>query len=387
MSSSSIVSESATAGPVGTATKRLLSLDVFRGATIATMILVDDPGGADTYWPLRHAEWNGWTPTDLVFPFFLFIVGVAMAFSFNSRLQRGESRQQLFGHVLWRGLALFALGMFLNGFPNHYHLATWRVYGVLQRIALCYVMTAILALWSDYRGWLVAATVCLAGYWILLRYMPVAGFGLPGRAVPLLDPDQNLTAWLDRKLLFGHLYEGTRDPEGLLSSVPAVATCLSGLLTGHWLGSRYSAGKKVRAMLSVGIACVLLGEISNVWLPINKKLWTSSYVLLTTGFALVSLAFCYWLFDMKRRKGPISKFFVIYGMNAIAAYVLAELLAIGLSVIPAGQGMSLQDYIYQLVFMPLASPPNASLLFATTFTFVCWLPMWLLYRNRVFIKI
>ena len=204
-----------------------MSLDLFRGATIAGMILVNNPGDEPSaYWPLKHAEWNGWTPTDLVFPFFLFIVGVAMAFSFSSRLKRGESRQQLMAHVLWRGLVLFALGMFLNAFPNQYHLATWRIYGVLQRIAICYVISAILVLWSRQRGWIIAILTCLVGYWVLMRFVPVPGFGAPAHDVPLLDPDRNIAAWLDRKLLFGHLYEGTRDPEGVLSTIPAIATSL-----------------------------------------------------------------------------------------------------------------------------------------------------------------
>src|ERR1022692_4261344 len=157
---------------------RLMSLDLFRGATIAGMILVNNAGDEpSSYWPLKHAEWNGWTPTDLVFPFFLFIVGVAMAFSFSSRLKRGESRQELLGHVLWRGLMLLALGLFLNGFPNQYHLASWRLYGVLQRIAICYVITAVLALWTGWRGWIVAGFGGLAGYWVFMRFVPVAGFG------------------------------------------------------------------------------------------------------------------------------------------------------------------------------------------------------------------
>src|SRR5579863_4084323 len=225
---------------------RLMSLDLFRGATIAGMILVNNAGDeSSSYWPLQHAQWNGWTPTDLVFPFFLFIVGVAMACSFSSRLKRGESREQLLGHVLWRGLLLFALGLFLNGLPNHYHWSSWRVYGVLQRIAICYVITAILALWSGRRGWIIATAGCLAGYWVLMRYVPVPGFGVPTHDMPLLDPDRNLAAWLDRKLLMGHLYEGTRDPEGVLSTIPALVTCLLGLLTGSWLRSDRSPTVKV----------------------------------------------------------------------------------------------------------------------------------------------
>jgi predicted acyltransferase len=240
---------------------RLMSLDLFRGATIAGMILVNNPGDErTTYWPLAHAQWNGWTPTDLVFPFFLFIVGVSMAYSFASRIQRGESRNKLLGHVLWRGAVLFAIGLFLNGFPNHYQLASWRVYGVLQRIAICYVISAIFALWSNRRGWILTALACLAGYWILMRYVPVPGFGVPTRDMPLLDPDRNLVAWLDRKLLMGHLYEVTRDPEGVISTIPAIATCLLGLLTGDWLRSAETVKRKALSMLLFGIVGIAIGE-------------------------------------------------------------------------------------------------------------------------------
>ena len=270
---------------------RLMALDVFRGATIAAMILVNNPGdGPAAYPPLQHSAWNGWTPTDLVFPFFLFIVGVAMVFSFRARRERGASRQTLMAHVVWRSLILFGLGMFLNGFPNHYQLASWRVYGVLQRIAVCYLITSALALWTKRRGQGFAVLACLAGYWIVMRYISVPGFGVPGRDIPLLDPDRNLAAWLDRKLLFGHLWEITRDPEGVLSTIPAVATCLLGLLTGEWLASDRSRSTKAAGMAGAGLLCVAAGELLGIWFPINKKLWTSSYVVFTAGLALLCLA-------------------------------------------------------------------------------------------------
>ncbi len=294
---------------------------------MAAMILVNDPGDwTATYGPLLHSKWNGWTPTDLVFPFFLFIVGVAMAFSFSSRLERGGSHWQLFLHAAWRGVLLFALGMLINGFPNHYRLETWRVYGVLQRIAICYVGAAILELWFSWRSQLLIVCACLVGYWILMRFVPVPGFGVPNHGIPLLDPDRNWVAWLDRKILSGHLYEGTRDPEGLLSTVPALATCLAGVLTGKWLRSRRDEVEKLRGMLAVGISATLAGEIFNIWFPINKKLWTSSYVVFTAGLALILFAVSYWIIDMKGRK-TWSKVFLIFGTNSIAAYVFSELLA------------------------------------------------------------
>ena len=371
-----------------TPASRLMSLDLFRGATIAGMILVNNAGDEpSSYWPLKHAEWNGWTPTDLVFPFFLFIVGVAMAFSFSSRLQRGASRPELLKHVLWRGLALFALGMFLNGFPNQYHLASWRVYGVLQRIAICYVISAILALWADWRGWIITIAACLVGYWILMRFIPVPGFGVPTHDIPLLDPDRNLAAWLDRQLLAGHLYEGTRDPEGVLSTIPAVATSLLGMLTGQWLRSPRSAHKKALGMAAFGLAGVIAGKILNLGFPINKKLWTSSYVIFTAGLALLCLALCYWIVDVRKWRGLWTKPLLVFGMNAIAAYVFAEMISHLLDHTHTNAGLSLQEFIYQNMFAPLGSPANASLLYALAYVLVCWAAMWTLYRKGIFLKV
>jgi predicted acyltransferase len=364
---------------------RLVSLDVFRGATIAAMILVNNAGdGPSSYWPLKHAEWNGWTPTDLIFPFFLFIVGVSMAFSFRSRLQRGESRWHLLRHVLWRGILLFALGLFLNAFPNRYSLSSWRVFGVLQRIAICYVITAAFALRAKPRTWILAATGCLAGYWFLMRYVPVPGLGVPTHDFPLLDPDRNWAAWLDRKLLAGHLYDGTRDPEGVISTIPAVASTLLGLITGEWLrGGR----TKVVGNVLFGVAAVGAGQLWNLDFPINKNLWTSSFVLLTTGLALLCLSLCYWILDLKRRRSGWTTFFLVFGMNPIAAYVFAEMISHCLYRLSTAAGLSWEDVLYQNGFEPFISPANASLLYAICYTLLCWVLMWLFYRKRIFLKI
>jgi predicted acyltransferase len=369
-----------------------MSLDVFRGATIAAMILVNDPGdGAVSYWPLRHSSWNGWTPTDLVFPFFVFIVGVAMAFSFSSRIRQGNTRGELFLHVLWRGAVLFALGLIINGFPNHYQPATARIYGVLQRIAICYVVTAALALWTSRQTQLLVAVGCLLGYWIIMRFIPVPGYGVPTHQIALLDPDRNLVAWLDRKLLFGHLYERTRDPEGLLSTIPAVATCIIGLLTGSWLRTYRSVATKLAGMAVSGLFLIFAGKVVNIWFPINKKLWTSSYVLFTAGLALLCLALCYWLLDIRRWRGRWSDSFVVFGMNAIAAYVLSELAASLLDRMQThladGSIMSWHEILYENLFAPLASPANASLLYAIAYVLACWAVMWVLYRKKVFLKV
>ena len=387
MSASSTQMNPTEQGPSDGKSSRLLSLDVFRGVTIAAMILVNNAGDEPaSYWPLQHAKWNGWTPTDLIFPFFLFIVGVAMAFSFNSRQKRGASKADLLGHILWRGAVIFLIGLFLEGSGNGFHLSTWRVYGVLQRIAICYVITAILALYTGRKTWIAVVVACLAGYWILMRYIPVPGIGMPGRDIPLLDPDRNIVAWLDRKLLAGHLYEGTRDPEGILSTIPAIATSLLGLLTGDWLRSPRTGRVKAQGMAISGMVFVALGEICAMWFTINKKLWTSSFVVFTAGMALLCLALCYAVLDVRKWRGKWVDPILVFGMNAIAAYVFAGLLSNALEAFHVGD-RSFQEAIYQELFSPLGSPAVTSLLYSLSFLLICWLTMLLLYRKRIFLKV
>ena len=370
-----------------------MSLDAFRGITIAGMILVNNAGDGDAaYSPLKHARWNGWTPTDLVFPFFLFIVGVSMVYSFASRLKRGESRPRLMLHVVKRSAILFAIGVFIvNSFPNRYNLHHIRIEGVLQRIAVCYLVCAVLVLWTGRRAQLAAIAICLIGFWVLMRFVPVPGFGVPTHDIPLLDRDRNLAAWLDRKLLLGHLYEGTRDPEGVLSTIPALATTLIGVLTGEWLRSGASAKRKAGWMLATGAIGLTAGKFFDLWFPINKKLWTSSYVLFACGFALVCLAICYWLLDVREKRGRWTVPIIVFGANAIAAYTFSEALANVLDAyhvqLASGGVLNWQELIYQRVFAPLASPPNASLLYSLAYVLVCWLFAWLLYRKRIFIKV
>ncbi len=356
---------------------RLVSLDVFRGGTIAAMILVNNPGNGASYWPLRHAEWNGWTPTDLIFPFFLFIVGVSLVLSFQSRLRRGDSTRSLVWHTFKRSLTIFALGLLLNGLPS-FHLATWRIPGVLQRIAIAYFAAAMITLYCRTYARALWIGALLAGYWMVMRYAPVPGYGMPVRDMPFLDPNANLAAYLDRKLMMGHLYQGTRDPEGLLSTLPAVATTLCGALTGTWLNSNYSRAQKMTGMLAMGAAALIAGEVWNVWFPINKNLWSSSYVLFTAGCALLCLAFCYWITDIRQLRGWWSVALVIFGMNAIAAYVLSELL---------GLPMRWQDYIFQHFFPPDFFPAMASLIYSLGIVGLCFLPVWWMYRRGIFLKV
>ncbi len=381
----------------GSNSTRLTSLYLFRGATIATMILVNDPGNDHSYWPLEHADWNGWTPTDLIFPFFLFIIGVSLVFSFESRLQRGDSQGMLLLHAFRRAAIIFAIGLGMN-----YSLVLLapsiftgvRVPGVLQRIGICYLAASTLFLYTRPRTRAVVVAALLVGYWIVMRFVPVPGFGVPGRNIPFLHPDANLAAYLDRKV-FTHLWETTRDPEGMLSTLPAIATPLLGVFTGEWLRSKSSPQTKALGMLLFGVVGLILGRTWAVWFPINKKLWTSSYVLFTGGFALVCLALCYWAMDIKhwggiRFNGILTKPFLIFGRNAIAAYIVAWCVAVSLFMFHAplnDKMLSGHDYIFERFFAPLGSPSFTSLLFALAFVLLCLLPIWLMDRKKIFLKI
>jgi predicted acyltransferase len=356
------------------------------------MILVNNPGNDHPYWPLEHAEWNGWTPTDLVFPFFLFIVGVSLVFSSESRLRRGDSRNVLLLHAFRRAVILFAIGLAMNyslvliaptAFPG------LRIPGVLQRIGVCYLAASILFLCTRPRTRAIVVAALLIGYWVLMRFVPVPGFGVPGRDIPFLHPDANLAAYLDRKFLTT-LWEKTRDPEGLLSTLPAIATALLGVFTGEWLRSKNSSQTKLVGMLAFGVVGLAVGRTWGIWFPINKKLWTSSYVLFTAGFALVCLALCYWATDIKRWRGALAKPFLIFGRNAIAAYIVAWFFAVLQFVINFrrnGQIESSHDCIFQHFFAPLGSPSFASLLFSLVFVVLCLIPIWLMDRRKIFLKI
>jgi predicted acyltransferase len=374
---------------------RLLSVDVLRGLTIAFMILVNNNGNeAAAYWPLKHSAWNGCTPTDLVFPTFLFLVGITTVFSTASRLAKGATKQSLFLHVLRRSIILYLLGLVVNSFP-YFHLHTMRFYGVLPRIAICYLITASLYLISPgWRDKVALAVAALVGYLILMRYVPVPGYGIPGHGVPLLDRDANLAAWLDRQIFSAsHLYERTRDPEGLLSTIPAVATALIGLLTGIWLRTQRTLKAKMVGIAIAGLSGVLLGGLWDLSFPINKKLWTSSYVLFAGGLSLLLLALCLLIVDL-RKKNPnapdlshlLTPFFV-FGTNAISAYVFSELLQSTFSSIHPIQGSNLQQLLYRSILHVLPNPAFASLLYSLGFVAVCWLFVSVLYRRQIFIRV
>jgi predicted acyltransferase len=373
--------------------QRIVSIDLYRGLAVAGMILVDNPGSDDlAYSPIKHAQWNGWTPADFIFPSFLFLVGVSMVFSFAARLKHGQRRGKILRHAFIRTLILIAIGLFVNAMPIFgLDLHTWRIYGVTQRIALCYFAAAVLVLWTNWRAQALAFVACLVGYWAILRFVPVPGLGVPGHDIPFMDPARNIVAWLDRTVFPGRLYNQVRDPEGLISTIPAVGTILLGVLTGHWLRSSAKPGTKVARMIVFGIAGLLAGLLWNLWFPINKNLWTSSFVLLTGGFAVIFLALLYWVLEIKNWAGRWTMPLLVFGMNAIAGFV-ADSFVYGPGytfTAKLSNGTTLNWHeAAQAELMSLGlSPANASLIYSLCAVAFCWLLLWLLWRKRIFIKI
>jgi predicted acyltransferase len=348
------------------------------------MILVNNPGSEEhVYPPLRHADWHGWTPTDLVFPFFVFIVGVSIAFAVSKRQEGGATRGEVYFKVFKRSLILFSLGIVLRLFP-HFDFESLRIPGVLQRIALCYLFAAILYLHVGKKGRAGVALLILAAYWAVMKLVPVPGYG-----AGVLDYRGNLAGYLDLKLLAGHLYKPEFDPEGILSTFPAIVTAILGTLTGDWLRSSRRHFPKTLGLLAAGVGLSGLGLALDPFFPINKQLWTSTFVLFTAGMALLFLAVCYYLIDVLGWKRGAVPFFIL-GSNAISAYVGSILLAkilLWVQVSAGGKVTSLYSWIYRNAFVPWAGELNGSLAFAIVFVLLWIALMTPLYRKKVFIKI
>lgn len=389
--------------------ERLLSLDVLRGLTIAAMILVNDPGSWDhVFPPLDHAEWNGATPTDMIFPSFLVMVGISMTLSFATRLERGAGHRHLAIHAVRRGALLVSLGLLLNAAPR-FQLAHLRFPGVLQRIGICYTLAALLFLalpgpeegrWRRQREFVIGAVTValLAGYWLLLRFYPTPGFGA-GR----LDSYGSLPAVVDRAVFgFRHIYRYgitpgfgiTHDPEGLLSTLPALATLLLGVLVGEEMRRErrlgWAGGKTCATLASIGTVLWLLGLALSPFLPLNKKLWTSTFAVFSAGIALLLLAGCFYLVDLRRvRRGLTLP--LIFGTNAILCYVLADAVAIALGQIHAasatGEPVSLQGWLYRSLFARWLPPRIASVSYAVGFVLVIAAAVYPLYRRRIFLRL
>ncbi len=378
-------SQKTRASAVNSGRARLLSLDMFRGLAVAGMILVDFPGDwKHVYAPFAHAEWHGWTPTDLIFPSFLFIVGVALTFT-AAKYGESDDRSALYARILRRSLLLFGLGLLLNAFLR-WDLAHLRIPGVLQRIAACYFAASLIALNVGWKGVARCTAFLLLGYWLLLLFVPV-----PGSVAGDLSKHGSLPSWVDR-IVFGvdHIFRRSYDPEGILSTIPAIATTLIGVLTGHWLRARRDAKETTVWMLVSGCMLFAAGYVWSAFFPINKALWTSSYVLLAAGLDLFFLALCYWTVDgLGWRKW--ARPFEVYGRNALLALVLPTMLSRTLRVIqvtgPAGQEIPLRTWIYESAYLSWLKPENASLAFALS-NVLLWLGVfWLLYRRRIFVKL
>lgn len=379
---------------------RLRSVDVFRGVTMAAMVTVNNPGDwNNVYPPLLHAPWHGWTPTDLVFPFFLFIVGVAITLSPKSS---GTT-----AGVLRRGLVIFGLGLFLTGFP-FFTLATWRIPGVLQRIAVCYVAAvAIMRLtaprdrsFGSQAASLAQSTAAhmrtlagiiaaiVVGYAALMLWTAV-----PGGQAGDLTAEGNLGAWLDRALMGGHLWQPRWDPEGLLSTLPAIATTLMGVIAGQARQIVPTLARWRRHLVIGGAICLAVGALWHPWFPINKSLWTSSYVLFTGGFAAIVLALCsVWSDGGEDRRSwrlRSSEPFVALGRNAILLFVLSGLAArlMGLVLVDHAAGVSVKEWMYATLFARLADARNASLLFAVANLVALYALLTWLHRRRLYWKV
>jgi predicted acyltransferase len=357
-------------------TQRLVSLDAFRGAVMAFMIVVNNNGSErDAYSQLRHAEWHGWTLTDTVFPSFVWIVGVAITLSLGKRMAAGVGRSRLLLDTLRRAAILFVLGMAVYAFP-HFNPATQRILGVLQRLAICYLVASAIYLWCGVRGQIAWIACLLTAYWLIMTFAPVPGFGR-GR----LDVEGNFAHYVDRLVLGNHNYAHTHDwdPEGIVSTLPAIATALFGVLAGRLLQLRRPLAERTTWMFLTGALLVAAGWALNFWMPINKKLWTDSFSLFMAGLDFTACASFVWLIDGLGWKRPFQPA-IVMGMNAIAVYLASEF---GAELI----GGSTQQQIYRAIFVPLASPANASLLYSLSFTVVMYLIAYVLYRRRWFIRV
>lgn len=399
--------------PAVSTRERLIALDVFRGMTVAGMLLVNNPGTwSAIYPPLEHAAWNGWTPTDLIFPFFLFIVGITTELSLRSRRERGDDEGAIVRQVLRRAALIFLFGLTLSAFP----FFTWmpiaelpdatfldrvvhriehlRVLGVLQRIGIAYLFGALLTLRTSWRQQLGILAVLLFGYWALMTLVPVPDTGIAGRFVAD-QPDKLLSAWLDRTVLgLNHLYSGTKtwDPEGLLSTLPAIATMMLGTFAGRWIGEQQRPlTDRLSGLFAVGALVMMMGLVWNWGFPINKSIWSSSYVLFTAGMGAVALATCLWLIDvcqLRRWTFP----FVIYGTNPMLAFLGSGLMArltVSLIKVDAGNGtrISIQGLLFDRLYTSWLPPREASFAYALSFVSLWFLILWAAWKRGFVLKV
>lgn len=377
--------------------KRLNSLDFFRGATVAAMIWVNNPGSwQHIYGPFAHAEWHGWTPTDLIFPFFLFIVGVSIVLAFSKASTKGMSRKELIQKTVIRGVKIFGLGLALAAFPYvvfspefslHPKIANLRIPGVLQRISVIYIMAAFLFLYTSTKvRWIVVGLI-LIGYWLAMSLIPVPGFG----AGAIDAPEGNIAAYFDQLLLSGHMWKELWDPEGILSTFPALVNTLMGIYIGQLLLKNHiNREQKVLELLKWGFIWLTLGYLWSWIFPLNKNIWTSSFSLFTGGLASMVFGFCYWFIDVKGHKKGIN-WGIAYGINAITIFFLSGIIARIMSMIHIsveGDIMSLKGFLYFVILKGIfADPMLASVSHSILWVFLFYgLASWMQQKN-ILIKV
>lgn len=363
--------------------KRLVSLDVFRGITIASMILVNNTTGR-THPQLTHIQWHGWHLTDLIFPFFLFIVGVAIVYSLAKQSEIGVSRKDIYTKILTRAGLLIALGLLIN-LPGH-DLSDIRIPGVLQRIAICYVIVAVLVLNTSMKWQAYASIGILVLYWLVIVLVPVPGYG-----AGVLDHEGNLPGYIDGIVLKGHTWEKSGfDPQGILSTIPSISNVLFGALTGHWLMSKRIESEKVVGLFVLGNLALVASFVLEIWIPFNKKLGTPSFTIFIAGMALLFLGMCYWFIDVKGYK-KWTTFFLVFGKNAIAVYFLSTILANILVTVRIAQqdgtSLSLPRFLSHTLLAPWAGTIGANLLYAMLYVLLWFGPMYILYKKKIFIKV
>ncbi len=354
--------------------ERLSSLDAFRGLTILLMILANYRGDDGAIFSsLEHAAWNGWTFADTVFPSFLFIVGVSLVFSFAEREEDRISPKAFELRIIRRTVILFVLGLLLNSFPS-FQLSNIRIPGVLQRIAVCYFFASLIVLKCGLRGRILWLITLLASYWAMMRFVPVPGIGTGA-----LEPGANFAAWVDSHFLNGYMwsyYDGKWDPEGIVSTIPAIATTLFGVLTGQWLRSSASERRKTAGMLCSGVLLLIAGQILSNWLPINKSIWTSTFSIFMAGLALVCLALFYWFIDIagfSRWTKPL----IILGLNPIALYMLSQILG---TMLPS-------MHMSGIFSVPIINWGASSLLHPMEILLSIFITAWIMWQKRIFIRV
>ena len=374
---------------------RLMSLDILRGLTIALMIMVNNNGGPGSWGLMNHSRWNGLTPTDLVFPTFIFVVGASIAYAFEARLALGATRAQLVFHTVRRAAVLFLLGIVVNSFPL-FELAHMRFFGVLQRIAFCYLVVGLFYLCDkSVSTKVMAMAAALAGYWILLRWVPVPGAGMPGRDIPFMDESQNLVSWIDRHVAPHHLYLeppdfNLRDPEGLLSTLPALGSALLGLLTGLWLRAEKPLASKAWGLIAGAATCLATGYLWSLSFPINKNLWTGSFVLVSAGWSLAVLAVTFWAADVRGWRKRWTWPWLVLGSNAITAYLFSELalsILYNIHFTSDGRRTDVVAWVISHSFAHIPGHGVGQFVYSLTVLAFCFIPIWVLYSKKIFIKV